>query len=347
MNKLNVALCSFGMSGKLFHAPFIACHPGLNLYAAWERSKFLIQEFYPEVISYPTLEQILEDPLVDLVIVNTPSYSHYEYAKKVIEGKKHLIVEKPFTATSEQAKELVSLAREHHVKLSVFQNRRWDSDFKTVRYVQERGILGDIFEAEFHYDRFNLALSPKPHKETPGPAVGVLYDLGPHLIDQAISLFGMPPKLFADVMMTRPASQVDDYFELIFQYPNKRVRLKAGYIVREPIPSFVLHGTKGSFLKPRADVQEADLLAGKKPDDPDWGLEPESGQGLIHTEINGEVIKEYIPSLSGNYMDYYDAVYLAINQNQEMPVSGESGIKTIQIIEAAIESSRSGTVVSL
>ncbi len=338
MKTINAALCSFGMSGKLFHAPFISCHRGINLYAIWERSKDIVKDYYPETKIYRTYEQILDDPLVDLVVVNTPSYTHYEYAIQALNASKNVIVEKPFTATLNQAKELTALAAAKNVKLSVFQNRRWDSDFKTVKSIYESGILGEILEAEFHYDRFNLTLSPKAHKETPGPAVGVVYDLGPHLIDQALSLFGLPDKVFADIMKTRPGSQVDDYFEILLFYPQMRVRLKSGYHFREPIPSFVLYGTLGTFQKTRADVQEADLLAGKKPDSLDWGMEPDADLGLIHTEKEGKVIKEHIPSLQGNYMEYYDAVYKSIISNADLPVTGYDGVNSTAVIEAAYKS---------
>lgn len=345
MKTINAALCSFGMSGKLFHAPFISCHPGINLYAIWERSKDIVKELYPETKIYRTYKQLLDDPLIDLVVVNTPSYTHFEYAKQALHASKNVIVEKPFTATLSEAKELTALAADKNLKLSVFQNRRWDSDFKTVKSIYESGILGDILEAEFHYDRFNLSLSPKAHKETPGPAVGVVYDLGPHLIDQALSLFGMPDKVFADIMMIRPGTQVDDYFEILLFYPRMRVRLKSGYHFREPVPSFALFGSLGTFLKTRADVQEVDLLGGKKPDALDWGMEPDTTQGLIHIEKEGVVIKEHIPSLQGNYMEYYDAVYKSLILNESMPVSGIDGVRSTTIIEAAFKSSKEQRII--
>lgn len=335
------------MSGTVFHAPFITLHPGFNLYAVWERSKNLSKEKYPEVKVYRTYEEMLADPEIELVIVNTPSFTHYEYAKQALLAGKNVIVEKPFTATVAQAKELVALSKERNLKLSVFQNRRYDSDFMTVQDIVRQGVLGDILEAELHYDRYNLILSPKAHKETPGPAVGCLYDLGPHLIDQALTLFGMPLRVFADLMITRPGSLVNDYFEILLYYPKMRVRLKSGYMVREPFPSFVIHGSKGSFLKSRADVQETWLQAHRSPAEKDWGKEDESARGLLHTEINGEVVKKYIPSFHGNYMLYYDGIYQALREGKPLNVSGQDGIHVISIIEAAILSSASKQVVDL
>jgi scyllo-inositol 2-dehydrogenase (NADP+) len=347
MNPINTALCSFGMSGLVFHAPFLSLHPGFKLYAVWERNKNLSQEKYPEVKVCRTYEEILSDPQVELVVVNTPSYTHYEYAKQALLSGKNIIVEKPFTATVAQAKELVQLAKSKHVQLSVFQNRRFDSDFMTVQDIIQQGILGDILEAELHYDRYNLILSPKAHKETPGPAVGCIYDLGPHLIDQALTLFGMPEKVFADLMITRPGSRVNDYFEILMYYPGKRVRLKAGYQVREPFPSFVIHGSKGSFLKSRADVQEAHLQAHRSPSEANWGTEVESSRGLLHTEINGEVVRKLVPTFKGNYMMYYESVYNALRNGQPPAVTGEDGIHIITIIDAAQKSSDEKKVIEL
>lgn len=344
---INTALCSFGMSGWVFHAPFITAHPGFRFYGVWERSKNLAQEKYPAVKTFRDYDELLADEAIELVIVNTPSYTHYEYARKALQAGKHTIVEKPFATTVSEAEELVTLAKKQGVKLSVFQNRRWDSDFKTVKKIVDEGWLGEIKEAEFHYDRYNAALSPKLHKETPGPGAGCVYDLGPHLIDQALYLFGMPETLFADIAITRPLSQVDDYFEILLYYPSFRVRLKAGYFVREPFPSFVVHGTKGSFLKPRADVQEPDLQAGKKPGGADWGTEPESARGLLHTEKDGQVIREQVPTLPGNYGEYYEGVYQALRGGKDMPVTAEDGRNVIRVIEAAFASSKEKRVIGL
>lgn len=347
MSKINTALCSFGMSGWVFHAPFITTHPGFNFYGVWERSKNLAQEKYPGVKTFRSLEELLADPNIELVVVNTPSVTHYEYAKQTILAGKHIIIEKPFTATVAQAQELISLAKEKKVKLSVYQNRRYDSDYKTVKKILDEGWLGRIVDASIHYDRFVPALSYKTHKETPTPAVGALYDLGAHLIDQALQLFGMPQSVFADIAINRPGSQVDDYFDLKLFYPAHRVTLKSSYYVREAMPGYQLHGTSGSFIKHKTDVQETDLLASKVPGGDDWGIEPESQRGLLHTEKDGKVIKEYVPSLRGNYGEYYEGIYQALRHNAAMPVSGGDGMKVIQLIEAALKSNKEKKVIEL
>ena len=347
MHTIKTALLSYGMSGKVFHAPFIAAHPGFQLAGAWERSHKNIQQDYPDAISYPTLEAVLADETIELVIVNTPNNTHFEYATKVLLANKHVVVEKAFTTTAAEGEALKALAEKQHKKITVYQNRRFDSDTRTVEKVIAQNLLGKIVEAEFHYDRFKPIVGPKVHKETPGPGAGLLMDLGPHLIDEALHIFGMPQALFADIRITRPLSRVDDWFDILLYYPALTVRLKASGFVREAIPANVVHGTKGSFIKTRGDIQEADLLAGKKPGGSDWGIEPESEQGLLHTERDGEVIKEHITSSKGNYGDYYEGVYQALTTDQPMQVSADEGIRTIVIIEAAVKSNKERKVIEL
>jgi predicted dehydrogenase len=347
MDSINTALCSFGMSGWVFHAPFLKINPGFNFYAVWERSKNLGEQKYPGIKTYRKLEDILADDMVELVIVNTPSFTHYEYAKKALEAGKHVVVEKPFTVTVHEGNELIELAKKKDKKLSVYQNRRYDSDYKTIKKVLSENILGNIVEAELHFDRFKEELSPKMHKEIPGPGAGSLYDLGSHLIDQALQLFGMPKRIFADITSFRPLSKVPDYFEIIFYYDDKRVRVKSSYVVREALPGYIFHGLKGSFIKPKTNIQEEMLQAEKIPGTPDWGIEPESERGLLHTEINGKEVREYIKSEQGNYNEYYDGIYEAIRNNKPLPVTAEDGVKVIKIIEAAYKSSQSKSVSEL
>jgi len=346
MNKIRTALCSYGMSGRVFHAPFIQLHEGFELVGAWERTSNLIEQHYPKVKSYDTFEELLNDD-INLVIINTPTYSHYEYAKQALMHEKHIVVEKAFTTTVGEASSLQFLAEQQKCKLAVFQNRRWDSDFKTVQQVINDGLLGEISEAEFHFDRFNLELSPKKHKEVPGAGAGIVNDLGPHVIDQALCLFGMPISVFADIRTTRPATKVDDYFEILLYYPTLRVRLKAGYIVQEPIAAYQVHGMNGSFVKPRGDVQEAQLQLGKKPNVSTWGTEDKDNQGIIHYHKNGIFIREKIKSLQGNYYDFYDAMYRSITNNEVEPVTATDGLNVMKIIEAAVKSSNEGKVITL
>ncbi|WP_264552768.1 Gfo/Idh/MocA family oxidoreductase [Flavobacterium sp. N2038] len=346
MQKIKTALLSYGMSGKVFHAPFLDIHPGFELLGSWERSKKLIQQDYPEVKSYHSIDDLLADD-VHLVIVNTPVGTHYEYAKKVLLAGKHAVVEKAFTTTVAEAEELAQIAKEKGLKLAVFHNRRWDSDFKTVQKIINDGVLDELVEAEFHFDRYNPLLSPKAHKETANDGAGILKDLGPHLIDQAVCLFGSPKSVFADIRITRENSLVDDWIDLLLIYEVFRVRLKAGFFVREANPAYTIHGKKGSFLKPRGDVQEDNLKIGEKPNLESWGTESEDLQGLLHTEIDGKPVREKIPTLQGNYFSFFDGVYNSITNNITEPVTAQDGVKVMQIIEAAIASNTERKVINL
>lgn len=344
---IHTALLSYGMSGRVFHAPFIHLHPNLQLAGSWERTKQLIQNDCPYTKSYASLEALLADDNVELVVVNTPTNTHFEYAKKALLAGKDVVVEKAFTTTVEEAIELKAIAEKVGKKIAVFQNRRWDSDFKTVKQVIDQQLLGAITEMEIQFARFNPALSPKLHKEIPSPGAGIVKDLGPHIIDQALCLFGKPQSVFADFRITRTNSQVEDYFEILLYYKDKRVRVKAGYFMREPVPSYIVHGTKGSFLKSRADVQEALLVKGAKPDITNWGAEPDSEQGLLHTEKDGVIIREKLPTLKGNYYEFYNKVYEALAHDKPMPVTVDDGILVMQIIDAAFKSHATRKVIDL
>ena len=331
----------------MFHAPFIVADPHFKLYAVWERSKNLAEEKYPGVKTYRSLEDMLADDSVELVIVNTPNYTHFDYTKKALLAGKHVVVEKPFTITVEEGEELIRLAKKQNKNLSVYQNRRYDSDYRTIKKVLSGKLLGDLVEAEFHFDRYSENLSPKVHKEIPGPGTGSLYDLGSHLIDQALQLFGMPREIFADIRIVRAVSKVDDYFDLLLYYPDLRVRIKSSYLVKEPLPGYILHGAKGSFIKPKTNIQEEMLSKHEVPGTGSWGWEPDSERGLLHTEIEGKVTREYIQSERGNYADYYTGIYEAIRNHEPVPVAAEDGLRVVQIIEAAYKSSNEKRVVEI
>lgn len=334
------------MSGKVFHAPFLSLHPGFEITGAWERSTKNIQQDYPGVTSYNSLDELLADDN-ELVIVNTPVYTHYEYAKKALLAGKHVLVEKAFTTNAHEAQELNTIAKQKGLKLCIYQNRRWDSDFKTVQQVIGKGLLGDIVEAEIRFDRYNPDLSPKVHKETVNAGAGVLHDLGSHIIDQALHMFGYPESVFADIRITRENSMVNDLFDILLYYPDKRVRLHAGFFVREGVSAYAVHGKKGSFLKSRGDVQEDELKAGEKPGRDNWGTEPIEKQGVLHTKINNEAIRKTIPTIPGNYYEFFDLLYEAIVNDTHIPVTAGEGIQTMKIIDAALLSSYDKKVIQL
>jgi scyllo-inositol 2-dehydrogenase (NADP+) len=345
MQIINTSLCSFGMSGKVFHAPFIHANKGFHLYGAWERSQKNAATDYPGIKSFSTLEEMLADEAIDLVVVNTPNYTHYEFAKKALLAGKHVLVEKAFTVTVSEAEELVKIAEQKNRQLSVFQNRRYDSDFKTVKQVADEGRLGKIVEAEFHFDRYNLNLSPKQHKETINPGAGLLHDLGPHIIDQALYMFGMPKSLFGFLRVKRPLSLVNDYFDIQLFYPSLNVRLKASLIVKEPTAAYSLHGTNGSFIKIRADIQEERLKLGDKPGTTGWGIEPDEARGILNIADNGTTVRSTVTSLPGDYMEFYNILHEALTQNKKLPVSANDGLNVMRVIEAVQQSHETKQVI--
>lgn len=344
---IKTGICSFGMSGKLFHAPFIQNHPGYELSAIVERTKNDSREKYPSSKIYRSIDELLGNKELQLVVVNTPTHLHFENVKAVLNAGKNVVVEKPFTIASKEATELAKLAKQKNLFLSVYQNRRYDGDYRAVKEVIGKKLLGELREVEIRYDRYRPSYGGKPHKEGSLPGAGIIYDLSPHLVDQALQLFGWPKAVFADIWKMRDDVEANDYFELLFYYDKLRVRLKATCIARETIPSYALHGMKGSFLQQRSDMQEMKLLAGVVPTLETWCPPPAEPDGLLHTEINGEVVKKQTTSSPGNYMGYYDDVYKALTGQAANPVPAEDGIKTIKIIEAALQSTKDGKVISV
>ncbi len=342
MQIIKTALLAYGGSGKLFHAPFLNVHNGFKLIGAWERSKKNIRHDYPDAKSFDTLEEILASD-AQLIIVNTPIYTHYEYTKKALEAGKNVLVEKAFTSTSEEAKMLDNIAKEKNLKLCVYQNRRWDSDFLTVQKVLQGGELGEILEAEIRFERYNPNLSPKAWKEKNQPGSGILMDLGAHIIDQALVLFGWPEAVFADIRNLRPTTQVNDFFDILLYYPDNRIRLKATFFAKEPLPGYVLQGRNGSFIKMRGDVQEDELKLGKIPNRSSWGTEDSENQGLIN--IGNK--RENLETLQGNYLHLFDALYKSIVMDEKVPVPASDAVQSLKIMEAAEESALTGKIISL
>lgn len=337
MNKeIVTGLMAYGMSGKVFHAPFIQAHPAFKLYAVTERNQKNAASDYPGIVSYDTTEALLADPKIELIIINTPNYTHYDYAKKALQAGKHILVEKPFTATSAEAKELFELAKSMGKKAFVYQNRRWDSDFTSVRQVIESGELGKLNEVHFRFDRYRAAIGPKTFKEEPLAASGLQYDLGPHLLDQAISLFGIPDSFHKILGENRPSTKVNDYFSIHLAYPNSvNVFVHSNLMIVEPLPSFVLNGNSGTFIKERADVQEDQLLKGVKPIAESYGLETSGKDGkLILIDDSGNKTQRSIPSVAGNYLPLFEAVYQSIRNEQAYPITEAQIITQLEILES-------------
>ena len=347
MNKIRVGLASFGMSGKVFHAPILAHHPNFELSKIVERSKNEVNQIYQDIKSVRSFNELLNDDHIELIVVNTPDHTHFEYAHQALEAGKHVIVEKPFTRTVAQGTELLNLAEKKNRTLSVFQNRRWDGDFITVRKILENEWLGSLVEFEASYMRYRNYIQPNTWKESVEQGIGITYNLGSHMIDQAVTLFGMPGAVWADIDNMRCGSEIDDFYHIKLIYPDKKVVLKASYLVREETPRYVLHGTNGSFLKYGIDPQEEMLKLGGNPSMPDWGKEPESQWGLLNTEINGLHIRGKVETAPGNYADYYTNIFDVIRNHAELEVQPEQALNVIHLIETAMESNRSGQSVEL
>lgn len=328
---------SYGMSGRLFQSPFINAHPDFQFRAVVERSKKKAAVRYPDVISYDSIEELLNDKEIELVIVNTPGYTHFDFAMQAVKAGKHVLIEKPAVGTVEQVKSLYDEARTQNVHVMVYQNRRWDSDFQSVKEVIESGRLGRLIEVHFRFDRYNPSLSPKAFKEDADLGTnGLVYDLGPHLLDQVISLFGRPLSFHKQVAINREESTVPDYFSIQLNYPHQlNVFVTSSLLVAQPLPSFVVHGTLGSYIKERCDVQEEQLDKEVSPDYAAYGIEPAGSEGvLITVGPDKQKITERIASNKGNYMHLFDAVYHTIRNGALYPITEEHVAWQIEIIEA-------------
>lgn len=347
MSQIITGLASYGMSGKVFHAPLLHYHPKFQMKKILERSKNEASLLYPYIESVKTFEELLNDPDIELVVVNTPDNTHFEFTLNALEAGKHVIVEKPFTQTVEQGEKLINLAAKKNLHLSVFQNRRWDGDFLTVKEVVSKGLLGRLVEYESHFDRYRNFIQPGTWKEDASTGTGTLFNLGSHMIDQALCLFGMPDAIHADVRILRTGGKVDDSYDLKLYYSSVKVTLKGSYLVREAGPRYTLHGTLGSFLKFGIDPQEEDLKAGKKLTDINWGKEDEKYWGLINTEVEGLHFNGKIETIQGNYLAYYDSIYNSLRKSIPLEVKAEEALNNIKLINAALLSNSKGDVVRL
>lgn len=340
--KIRVGLIGYGMSGMVFHAPFLHTLPFYELVAVVERNKNEAEKTYPYVQTVRSIDDLLKRNDIDLVVVTTPNETHFPYSKQALAAGKHVVIEKPFATTTAEAAALVSLSKNTNKILSVYQNRRYVSDFKTIKEILNKGLLGEVHEYICHFDRYRDA--PKPNdawREKDLPGSGVLFDLGAHLIDQALVLFGLPENITTFIKNQRPFSVVDDYFDIRLDYCNGlTVILKSGMLVREMGPRYTIHGTLGSYLKYGDDPQEALLKKGEMPASEDWGREPSGQEGILHTVLNGETLRKTTPTLAGNFGEYYLNLYNSICHGAYLHEKPEHGYNTIKLIELAFESSR-------
>ena len=341
---IHTGIIGFGLSGRVFHAPFIDVIEGFELTkistANQERQK-TATNCYPTTEIVPEPNSIISDPNIDLVIVASPNTDHFRWSKEALLAGKHVVVEKPFTVNVAEADELIEIAKKQNKILTVYHNRRFTSDTKTVKKLLESGLLGDIVEYETHFDRFRI--NPRPRgawREEPLPGSGIFYDLGSHLIDQALWFFGMPEAVTATIDNQREWAKADDHFDVRLHYSGFVATLKSGMICRIPGPTYLLHGTNGSFVKYGLDIQEATLDSGVKPVGKDWGREPKDIWGTINTEYKGVKIQGKLESEQGDYKDYFINLRDAINGKSKIAVKPEEARNVIKIIELAFQSNK-------
>ena len=345
MKPVNTALCSYGMSGVVFHGPLLEAHPGFNISKILERKRNESDGKHPGAMLVRSYEEILEDDAVELVVVNTPDHLHHKMCTLALQAGKHVVVEKPVTLKSEDTDQLIQLAREKGLVLSVFQNRRWDGDFLTVKKIIESGKLGRLVDFESRFDRFRNYLKNSWKEQATG--TGTLYNLGSHLVDQALQLFGMPERLYCDTRMFRDGAETDDSYDLFLYYPDFKCLLRSSYLVREATPRFSLNGIEGSFRVYGLDPQEEALKNGVIPGSQGWGSDPSTSHGKINTNFEGEHLEGPYPLEAGNYMAYYDNIFEHIRNKAPLAVTATEARDVIRVIEAAYESSRTGQVIRL
>ena len=339
---IQVGLVGFGLAGRVFHAPMIRALPGLMLAAILERRGDEAQRRYPDVRVVRSLDEMLAIESIRLIVVATPNTSHYDIAAQCLQAGRHVVVDKPFATTYLEAAELARIARQSQRLLTVFQNRRWDGDFRTIGKLVSKHTLGRIVLFESHFERFRPHLRPGAWRESTDPGSGILFDLGPHLIDQALVLFGPPLALTADVRTEREGATADDAFDVVLHYPHHRAVLRSSMLACDPGPRFTVYGAEGSYVKYGLDPQEDALVRGETPRDNSWGLEPEERWGTLTLSRDGAITRARIATQAGDYRRYYENVRDAIVSGTPLDVTPEQALTVMRLLELARQSSQEG-----
>ena len=341
---IDVGLIGFGLAGRAFHAQVISRVPGLRLATILQRSGNEAAEQYPDVPIVRTLDELLAIRGIRLVVIATPNDSHYPLARQCLAAGRDVLVDKPFTTTLEEAVVLVQFAKQQGRLLTVYQNRRYDGDFQAIAQLVASGVLGRIVRFETNYDRFR----PGAWRERSGPGTGIFFDIGPHLIDHALLLFGMPRAVTADIRIEREGAVADDAFDIAFHYPRgKRADLRSSILAAATRSRFLLHGTQGAFVKLTVDPQEANLRRGYLPTDSAWGAEPEENWGLLTLSENGALTRRRIPSVNCDYRDFYANLRDAILGKATLAVTPEWALDVMRLLELARQSSNERRAVSV
>jgi predicted dehydrogenase len=335
---IRVGLVGFGMAGRVFHGPLLSSVEGLKLAAVMERSSNKAAERYPGITTYRTLEELLGDDSLGLFVVATPSGSHFKVAKQILEAGKNVIVDKPMATASAEIAELIQIAAAKGVLLAPFQNRRWDSDFQTVEKLLREGVLGRLVHFESRFDRWRPnAPTDRLWKEDPNSG-GILLDLGTHLADQALALFGKPEAVGAEVLCEREWAKVNDSITVRLQYPGMTVVLGANCLSTPARPRYQLRGTKGNYVKLGLDPQEAALNLVSRIDDAAWGQEPAANWGTLNVDVEGGIVTRPVPAIAGDYRKYYAGVRDALLGKGPAPVEAVAAWRVARVLEWAAES---------
>jgi len=328
--RIVTALASFGMSGRVFHAPFLERSEDYELKLILERSKALSSVKYPDTAIIRSFQEIVEDYEVTLVIVNTPTYLHYQMCKQALLAGKNVVVEKPFTSTVAEGEELISIAKDKGLILTVYHNKRLEGDMKTVKKLIENGSFGELKSFKLALHRFRPDLGPKKWKEEKNPGAGLLYDIGSHMIDIALQFFGKPESINADLQIQRSGGQVVDYFSIDMNYDGFIVNLFSDMLTEEILPSLVVEGSKGRFVKYGHDPQEVNLskeVIGWN----DLGLDNPANYGSLVSVGSG--ISEVIKTKNGSYVDFYCNLAKIIRGDANLLVTAEEGLEVVKVIE--------------
>lgn len=336
-DNIRVGLIGYGYASKTFHAPLIAGTPGMTLAAVSSSDASKVHADWPNVTVVSDPKQLFNDPSLDLIVIPTPNDTHFPLARAAMEAGKHVVVDKPFTVTLSQARELEAMAKSRGLVLSVFHNRRWDSDFLTLKGLIAEGKLGEVSYFESHFDRYRPQVRNR-WREQAGPGSGIWYDLGPHLIDQALVLFGVPVSITVDMAQLRPDAQTTDYFHAVLTYPQRRVVLHSTMLAAAESARYIVHGTRGSYVKFGLDPQEDRLKAGERPPQEDWGYDMRDG--VLTLAVGDELDAQTLLTVPGNYPAYYAAIRDALNGQGENPVPASQAIRVMELIELGIESAK-------
>jgi scyllo-inositol 2-dehydrogenase (NADP+) len=340
---LRAGIIGFGVAGRYFHAPLLRA-AGFSIPAVVTSKPAPAQEYLGDVDVLASTDELLARKDIDMVTIASPSPLHVEHAAAALRAGKHVVVDKPLAPTSAEVSELEHLATEHKRKLSVFQNRRWDSDFLTLKKLIEQGRLGEINSFHARWDRFRPQVTDR-WRERDDPGNGILYDLGTHLIDQALMLFGQPEWLYANAFTQRENGRTVDGFEILLGQGKLRMTIGASLICADGGHRYRVNGSQASFLKAGLDQQEAQLRAGVEPDEHFFGTEPTEQWGtLVHGETGH---REVITPETGRWVSFYEAMREAIEEDKPVPVSAAQAYDTIRIIEAALTSSAMGCRIDL